>query len=51
MLQLMRCQYRDAMYPDPARDFGEMEARPGRFLGGDLTYHWKHNLFWEFDLV
>lgn len=26
MLQLMRCQYRDAMYPDPARDFGEMEV-------------------------
>eukprot|EP00434_Breviolum_minutum_P023246 symbB.v1.2.020503.t1/scaffold1732.1/size104343/2 len=24
MLQLMRCQYRDAMYPDPDRDFGVM---------------------------
>ena len=27
MLQVMRVQYRDAMFPDPARDFGVMPAR------------------------
>ena len=26
MLELMRCQYRDAMYPDPLRDFGHMSV-------------------------
>ena len=26
----MRCQYRDAMYPDPDRDFGVMTVRPKR---------------------